>query len=99
MSFSPQLDNAFRVNVAKMRIELPTGIREPITEAISPVTKLANDRYRKTAGLSHRAHNADEMRVPPRIAANAVEALLAVADASERRVIRRVATRLAKRQR
>jgi hypothetical protein len=100
MSFSPQLDNAFRVNVAKMRVELPTGIREPITEAISPVTRLANDRYRKTAGLSHRAtHNGHEIRVSPRIAANAVEALLAVADASERRVIRRVATRLAKRQR
>ena len=52
LRFSPHLDDAFRVNVAKMRVQLPPAMREQIMEAISPVTKLANDVYRKTSGHS-----------------------------------------------
>jgi hypothetical protein len=52
LRFSPQLDDAFRVNVAKMRVQLPPAMRGRITDAISPVTKLANDVYRRTSGQS-----------------------------------------------
>lgn len=49
LHFSPQLDEAFRVNVAKMRVQLPIAMRDQIMNAVSPVTKLANDAYRRTA--------------------------------------------------
>jgi hypothetical protein len=47
LHFSPRLDHAFRVNVSKMRVQLPTSIREQLAAAIAPVTKLANDFYRR----------------------------------------------------
>lgn len=46
MCFSPDLDEAFRINVSKMRIQLPPQIRDQIDEAIRPVLKLANEVYR-----------------------------------------------------
>lgn len=111
LRFSPYLDDAFRVNVSKMRVQLPGGMRDLITEAISPVTKLANDVYRRTAGQSdgrsssanvgarklngYGTGSAHQKRVlADRNIKDAVDALLAVANASERNVIRRVAARL-----
>jgi hypothetical protein len=105
LSFSPQLDEAFRVNVAKMRVQLPPGMREPIMEAISPVTKLANDRYRRTEGPIERERfhlngnrGVAASRGASPVPKSAIDLLLAVADAQERRVIRRVAARLGKRR-
>ena len=93
LRFSPQLDDAFRVNVAKMRVQLPSGMRDRITEAIAPVTRLANDVYRRAApecdARSPQVNGSSHLR-------QAVEALLGVADAGERQVIRRVAARLNK---
>jgi anti-sigma regulatory factor (Ser/Thr protein kinase) len=111
LRFSPQLDDAFRVNVSKMRVQLPAAMRERITEAISPVTKLANDTYRRTT--AHSDGRASTVN-PGKLKSNghgpgtptqksfhnggsikdALDALLAVANASERNVIRRVAARL-----
>jgi hypothetical protein len=51
LHFSPRLDHAFRVNVSKMRIQLPTSIREELATAIAPVTKLANDLYRRSTHI------------------------------------------------
>lgn len=49
VSFSPKLDDAFKVNVAKMRVQLPSQIREAIRGAIVPVVKMAREVYgRKT---------------------------------------------------
>ena len=45
VSFSPVLDEAFKINVAKMKVQLPTKIRDAIKEAIVPVTKLAREVY------------------------------------------------------
>lgn len=45
VSFSPALDEAFKINVAKMRVQLPAKIREAVKEAIIPVTKLAREVY------------------------------------------------------
>jgi anti-sigma regulatory factor (Ser/Thr protein kinase) len=111
LRFSPQLDDAFRVNVSKMRVQLPATMRDLIIEAISPVTKLANDRYRRTAAhadgrgstanlgaLKLNGHGAGMASPRPVVAGRsvktAVDALLAVANASERNIIRRVAARL-----
>jgi hypothetical protein len=109
LRFSPQLDEAFRVNVSKMRVQLPAAMRDLITEAISPVTKVANDVYRKTAGKGDGRRSAERTAQPPvseeghglrrpseaKIEA-VVDALLAVANGKERGVIRRVAARMAK---
>ena len=105
LRISPQLDDAFRVNVAKMRVYLPTAMRERIAEAIAPVTKIANDVYRRTSthldsrskqphGSSQRPNGSDQIASGE--LRKAVEALLRVADPTERQVIRRVATRLSK---
>ena len=44
--FSPKLDEEFKINVPKMRVALPSGIRDDILKAIGPVVKLANAAYR-----------------------------------------------------
>lgn len=55
VSFSPVLDEAFKINVAKMRVQLPAKIREAVKEAIIPVTKLAREVYDRKSG--HVAHS------------------------------------------
>lgn len=44
--FSPRLDDAFKINVAKMRVTLPASIREELGKAIGPVIRIANTSYR-----------------------------------------------------
>jgi anti-sigma regulatory factor (Ser/Thr protein kinase) len=107
LRFSPLLDDAFRVNVSKMRVQLPAGMREPITQAIAPVTRLANDVYRRTAGRTAEPSRAvidqqrgmrstavRERKLDMRSLRDAVSALTSVAKPAERMVIRRVAGRL-----
>jgi Histidine kinase-, DNA gyrase B-, and HSP90-like ATPase len=97
LRFSPQLDDVFRVNVSKMRVELPHWIRNRIADAISPVIRVANEAYRRTgtAGLRTvrvipiRARNSSSLNMK-----QAMRSLLSVANAAERDVIRRVASRL-----
>jgi len=48
LSFSPALDAAFRVNVAKMRVQLPASARDAIREQLQPALALAQKRYRET---------------------------------------------------
>lgn len=56
VSFSPELDEAFKINVAKMRVQLPSSIRETVRDAIVPVVKLAREVYdRKPAKSAVRA--------------------------------------------
>ena len=45
VSFSPALDEAFKINVAKMRVQLPMVIRDAVQKAIGPVTRLAREIY------------------------------------------------------
>lgn len=45
LSFAPKLDEAFKINVAKMRVQMPAQIREAVRDAIVPVTKLARETY------------------------------------------------------
>jgi hypothetical protein len=45
VSFSPALDEAFKINVAKMRVQMPFAIRRDVERAIGPVRKLAREIY------------------------------------------------------
>jgi hypothetical protein len=49
VSFSPALDAAFKINVAKMRVQMPSQIREAVRQAIGPVMKLAREVYDRKA--------------------------------------------------
>lgn len=48
LSFSPRIDDAFKINVAKMRVTLPASVRDEIARAIAPLTSLANKVYRNS---------------------------------------------------
>jgi hypothetical protein len=50
LSFDPRLDDAFRINVAKMRVQLPRQLREQIEKAVAPVIKAAQLAYRRSEG-------------------------------------------------
>jgi hypothetical protein len=45
VSFSPGLDAAFKVNVSKMRAQIPSEIRDEVERVISNTTKTARDVY------------------------------------------------------
>jgi hypothetical protein len=45
VSFTPALDEAFKVNVAKMRVHLPEALRDGVRTAIGPVLRMARDTY------------------------------------------------------
>lgn len=55
LSFQPNLDEAFKINVAKMRVQLPPQAREAIEQAIAPVLKSARETYAKTTKASKHA--------------------------------------------
>jgi hypothetical protein len=46
--FDPRLDEAFRINVAKMRVQIPRQLREQMEQAIAPVIKMAQAAYRRS---------------------------------------------------
>lgn len=48
LRFQPTLDEAFKINVAKMRVQLPLQARDAIETAIAPVIKIARDTYSKS---------------------------------------------------
>jgi hypothetical protein len=47
VSFSPRLDEEFKINVPKMRVSLPSIIREAITRFVAPAVQMAEDEYRQ----------------------------------------------------
>jgi hypothetical protein len=49
LSFHPKLDEAFKINVAKMRVQLPPQARDSIQQAIAPVIKIARETYSKSS--------------------------------------------------
>lgn len=51
VSFPPALDEAFKINVAKMRVQMPQQVRDEVRNAIASITKQARTVYdRKAAG-------------------------------------------------
>lgn len=53
LHFDPCLDDAFRINVAKMRVQLPRQLFEAIEKAIAPVVKTAQAAYRRSNSNGH----------------------------------------------
>ena len=47
LRFSPSLDDAFTINVSKMRVSLPKEIRDKIDEAVRPAVSIARNTYDK----------------------------------------------------
>jgi hypothetical protein len=64
LSFDPRLDEAFRINVAKMRVQLPRQLREQIETAIGPVIRAAQATYRRSES-AHKRKNGAEPSVKP----------------------------------
>ena len=55
VSLSPSLDEAFKINVAKMRVQLPTSIRDSVRDATGPVVKIAREIYDRKAAKAGNA--------------------------------------------
>jgi hypothetical protein len=53
VSFAPALDEAFKINVAKMRVQLPSQLRSEVKQAIAPFRKLARETYDRRAPKAH----------------------------------------------
>lgn len=47
LRFEPKLDEAFKINVSKMRVQLPLSIHTDLKTALAPVIKAADTEYRK----------------------------------------------------
>ena len=47
ISFNPKLDEEFKINVPKMRVLLPTAIRDEIDKFTKPAVKVAEEVYRR----------------------------------------------------
>ena len=52
LNFSPKIDNLFKINVAKMRVQLPSQIKENIEDAVRPVALLARECYDHAGKIS-----------------------------------------------
>lgn len=52
VSFVPVLDDAFKINVAKMRVHMPQQIRDFLRQAIGPAVKLGREVYVRKPGTS-----------------------------------------------
>lgn len=50
ISFSPRLDEAFKVNVAKMRVQIPNSVREDLANLVKKLTKAARKTYDRKEG-------------------------------------------------
>lgn len=46
LSFEPRLDEAFKINVAKMRVQLPQQLREDFEKVVAPALRAAQAAYR-----------------------------------------------------
>ncbi len=47
LRFGPKLDDAFKINVAKMRVQLPAQLRANLEKLLVPVINAANSEYRQ----------------------------------------------------
>jgi hypothetical protein len=51
LEFGSELDEAFTINVAKMRVSLPPELRQMIEHSVNELCVLADDAYRKTSRI------------------------------------------------
>jgi hypothetical protein len=50
VDFDTDLDSAFNINVAKMRVSIPAQLRQMIERPINEMCSIADEVYRKSAG-------------------------------------------------
>jgi hypothetical protein len=50
LCFNPKLDEAFKINVAKMRVQLPAQLRGDLERLLAPVIRAADSEYRNSGG-------------------------------------------------
>lgn len=55
LEFWPELDEAFEINVSKMRVKLPEDLRDQLKPLVSFLSRCADDRYRKSSRTAGRA--------------------------------------------
>jgi hypothetical protein len=55
VSFNPRLDEAFKVNVAKMRVLLPASLKQQMEEFLAPTIRLARETYDRKSHSSSTA--------------------------------------------
>lgn len=48
LDFMPDLDEAFEINISKMRVRLPEELRDQMKPLVTFLTRRADDRYRKS---------------------------------------------------
>ena len=54
LDFFPDLDDAFKINIAKMTVHLPTSVREDLKKPIAAFTKYAQKSYRTSSRVRSR---------------------------------------------
>jgi len=100
VSFSPVLDEAFKINVAKMRVQLPSQIRDELRKEIAQVIKSARQRYDRKLPSSReqvtRRSNTGPETATERLTLQQwkKETLDAAVSERERKVIRKVIGRI-----
>ena len=67
IDFDTDLDEAFQINVAKMRVELPPVVRQMLERPVQELCVLADDAYRRSANSSGRTGAAAKRRASPRL--------------------------------
>lgn len=58
VDFSTELDEAFKINVAKMRVSLPAQLRALLTHAVQELCNKANAAYRRDSAVNGEAPSA-----------------------------------------
>jgi len=69
LDFSPNLDEAFGINISKAIVKLPVDLREDIEPVVNQLTRIASQRYRK--GGDGRGTSAAGRPSPPRVLGSA----------------------------
>lgn len=58
VDFWPDLDEAFEINISKMRVKLPEELRDQMKPMVSLLSRVADDRYRKSSRNSAQSRTA-----------------------------------------
>lgn len=64
LRFSPILDDGFKINVSKMKVQFPPQVKDQIEIAIKPVIKMAHEVYRKSGSRPADTHTTPTARPP-----------------------------------
>ena len=66
VDFDTDLDEAFQINVAKMRVELPPVVKQMLERPVHELCVLADDAYRRSANAAGKPDAADQAGARPR---------------------------------